>query len=183
MSKVKRLIESYARHISIPWRSGTSAPQRVIFAVYNENDELQLRSKIEEFEINTKKAEHEWIVFDITDSLAEWISEHPYKESYFKNPELLKMQMEKYLEHLHKKFKGFIKKNRITENYVVAIMGVGSLFDTIKVRNLVDSFAPLVKGRLLVLFPGTYDNNTYRLLDASDGWNYLAIPITSNLDI
>jgi len=36
-----------------------------------------------------------------------------------------------------------------------------------------------VEGRLLVFFPGEYhpENHTYRLLDARDGWNYLAVPL------
>ena len=37
-----------------------------------------------------------------------------------------------------------------------------------------------VQGRLLVLFPGEYENNNYRLLDARPGWNYQAVPITAN---
>ena len=36
-----------------------------------------------------------------------------------------------------------------------------------------------IQGRLLVFFPGVYEQNNYRLLDARDGWNYLAVPITS----
>jgi hypothetical protein len=35
-----------------------------------------------------------------------------------------------------------------------------------------------IRGRLVVFFPGVYDQNAYRLLDARDGWNYLATPIT-----
>ena len=35
-------------------------------------------------------------------------------------------------------------------------------------------------GRLLVFFPGSYENNNYRLLDGYDGWNYLAVPITAD---
>jgi hypothetical protein len=27
-------------------------------------------------------------------------------------------------------------------------------------------------------FPGQFERNNYRLLDARDGWNYLAVPIT-----
>ena len=37
-----------------------------------------------------------------------------------------------------------------------------------------------MKGRLLVFFPGVYEQNNYRLLDARDGWNYLAFPITAS---
>ena len=39
-----------------------------------------------------------------------------------------------------------------------------------------------IRGRLLVFFPGQYEHNNYRLLDARDGWNYLAIPITHYSD-
>jgi hypothetical protein len=35
-----------------------------------------------------------------------------------------------------------------------------------------------VKGRLVVFFPGTLEQNNYRLLDARDGWNYMAVPIS-----
>ena len=35
-----------------------------------------------------------------------------------------------------------------------------------------------VRGRIAVFFPGEYEDSNYRLLDARDGWNYLAVPIT-----
>ena len=62
----------------------------------------------------------------------------------------------------------------------MAIQGAGALYGFLKVREVVDDMAPLVAGRLLVFFPGTYENNNYRLLDAYDGWNYLAVPITAD---
>ena len=68
----------------------------------------------------------------------------------------------------------------VSENDVVAIHGVGSLFGLLKVKDVVDQFAPSVKGRLLVFFPGSFENNNYRLLDGYDGWNYLAVPITAD---
>ena len=38
----------------------------------------------------------------------------------------------------------------------------------------------MVPGRLVVFFPGSYEDNNYRLLDAYDGWGYLAVPITAD---
>jgi hypothetical protein len=38
------------------------------------------------------------------------------------------------------------------------------------------------RGRVVVFFPGEYENSNYRLLDARDGWNYLAVPITLQED-
>jgi len=66
------------------------------------------------------------------------------------------------------------------DDCVVALQGVGSLFGFLKVKEVVDKLAPKVKGRLLVFFPGSYEDNNYRLLDGYDGWNYLAVPITAD---
>ncbi len=39
--------------------------------------------------------------------------------------------------------------------------------------------AKQVKGRLVVFFPGEYQNNNFKLLDAKDGWGYHATAITA----
>jgi len=65
------------------------------------------------------------------------------------------------------------------ENTVVAITGVASLFGFTRISQVLPLVEPHIRGRLLVFFPGVYENNNYRLLDARDGWNYLAVPITS----
>jgi hypothetical protein len=69
VSKIKRLLKSYSDYISIPWHEAAAA-QRVIFCVYDENDELRLRAKVDEFELATKQAGHEWALFDLTDTFA-----------------------------------------------------------------------------------------------------------------
>ncbi len=40
MSKIKRLIASYAAYIAIPWRTDAAAAQRVLFCVYVDRDEM-----------------------------------------------------------------------------------------------------------------------------------------------
>ena len=60
---------------------------------------------------------------------------------------------------------------------VVAVLGAGSLFPFLKVSQVIEGLAPKVQGRLVVFFPGERDGNNYRLLEARDGWNYLATPI------
>ncbi|MDA3895903.1 MAG: DUF1788 domain-containing protein [Desulfobacteraceae bacterium] len=180
MSKIKRLIQSYNKFISIPWRSDAAPMQRVIFCVYNENDELKLRARIEEFELVTKAAGHNWHVFDLTDSFANWLSNEPYAKSYFKNPELLSTHLPGYMAFITNQFEEFLMENKADANTVVAVKGVGSLFGFLKVKDVVDQLAPLVEGKLVVFFPGSYENNNYRLLDGYDGWNYLAVPITAD---
>jgi hypothetical protein len=180
VSKTKRLIKNYGKFISIPWRDGTAPPQRVIFCVYDEYDELRIRAKIEEFELATKQAGHDWAIFDLTDSFPEWLSSQRYANSYFQKPNLLSSILPKYLEFIIKKFEAFLIENKADENSVVAVKGVGTLFGFLKVKDVVDKLAPKVTGRLLVFFPGSYENNNYRLLDGYDGWNYLAVPITAD---
>ncbi len=180
MSRIKRLIQSYSKYISVPWRDDAAAAQRVIFCVYNETEERWLRAKVDEFELVTRQAGHEWAVFDLTDTFAVWLASQRYAKSYFQKPHLLATLLPKYLEFITNEFEIFLQQNEIEPDSVVAIKGVGSLFGLLKVKDVVDKLAPMVKGRLLVFFPGSYENNNYRLLDGYDGWNYLAVPITAD---
>lgn len=180
MSRVKRLIQSYGKFISVPWRDDAAAAQRVIFCVYNEKEELTLRAKVDEFEIVTKEAGHDWALFDLTDTFAEWLSSQRYAKKYYEKPHLMHTLLPKYLASIKSEFASFIEAKGGDENTVVAVKGVGSLFGFLKVKEVVDQLAPMVKGRLLVFFPGSFENNNYRLLDGYDGWNYLAVPITAD---
>jgi len=82
VNRVKRLLTSYAKFIGVPWRNDAAAAQRVIFCVYNENEELRLRAKIDEFEIATRDSGHDWFVFDLTYTIAEWMTGQRSAESY-----------------------------------------------------------------------------------------------------
>lgn len=179
MSKIDVLLKNYEKTISIPWRD-LAAAQRVIFAVYQESDERRLKAKITEFELATRNLNHGWVEFNLTDTFSEWMHSQRYAKSYYKNPKLLSNIIHKYSDYIEEKFRRFIDSENITDADVVALSGVGSIFGFIKVRDLVDRLSPMVKGRLLVFFPGSYENNNYRLLDGYDGWNYHALPITCN---
>lgn len=180
MSRIKRLIQFYSRYISVPWRSDAAAAQRVIFCVYKETEERSLRAKVDEFEIATHEAGHTWVKFDLTDTFAIWLASQRYAKSYFQKPHLLSTLLPKYLAFIVDTFETFLQKSGNGSSTVVAITGVGSLFGFLKVKEVVDKLAPMVRGRLLVFFPGSYESNNYRLLDGYDGWNYLAVPITAD---
>ena len=180
MSRIKRLLNSYAKFISIPWRDDVAAAQRVIFCVYHESEERSLRTKLDEFELSTRQAGHEYFLHDLTDSFAIWLKSQRYAKAYFEKPNLLETTYPRYLDYLTADFETQIADLNMPRNSVVAISGVGSLFGFLKVKDVVDRLAPLVSGRLVVFFPGSYENNNYRLLDGYDGWNYLAVPITAD---
>ena len=119
-------------------------------------------------------------MFDLTNSFPNWLASQRYAKSYFQKPNLLSTLLPKYLGHIEAEFEAFLQEKNVGEDFVVALKGVGTLFGFLKVKEVVDKLAPKVKGRLLVFFPGSYEDNNYRLLDGYDGWNYLAVPITAD---
>ncbi len=182
MSKLDRLLKAFITHIAVPWRDLLAPAQRVIFCVYDETEELKLRAKYGEFELETKKLGYGWLQIDLTDTFAQWLGGQKYAAKYFENPELLAPLLSKFVSHIDVLFSEELTRFGVNDNSVVALTGVGSLFGLAKVKDVVDKLAPKVGGRLVVFFPGSYENNNYRLLDGYDGWNYHAVPLTCEND-
>ena len=181
-SKVNKLIATYRRHLSVPWQAGLAAIQRVIFAVYDKADELRLRANIDEFALATQQAGKQWMLIDITNAFPEWMAAQEYRDAYFESPEDLAGYQTGELTEFLAALSQRLKERVLAEagpDTVVALLGVGSIFGLARVSTLVESFKDAVPGRLLVFFPGEHhpENHSYRLLDARDGWNYLAVPL------
>lgn len=181
-SKVAKLVSAYREHFAVPWASGLAAIQRVIFAVYDKSDELRLRAHIDEFRQATVDAGHDWLLIDVTNAFPEWMAAQEYRDAYFESPEDLTGyqagELVDFVESLVERLKARIREEA-TPNTALALMGVGSLFGLARVSTVVEGIKDAVPGRLVVFFPGEYhpDNHAYRLLDARDGWNYLAVPL------
>ncbi len=182
MSKLAKLVNTYRRHLSVPWQSGLAAIQRVIFAVYDKTDELRLRANVEEFALVTKEAGKRWLLIDLTDAFPRWMAAMEYRDAYFECPEDLAGyqtgELIEFVADLVARLKAQISAEANAET-VVALMGAGSLFGVARVSSVVEGIKETVPGRLLVFFPGEHhpESHTYRLLDARDGWNYLAVPL------
>lgn len=183
MSRVDSLVRSYEKHISAPWQEGIAGSQRVVFVVYDKTDELKLRAHVTEFELVTRSVGHDWHLIDVTDSFPKWMAAQRYRDAYFECPDDLDGykvgEVKEFTQHLIEEIKDEMAQNA-HPNQVTALLGVGTLFGVSHVSTLVNGIANAVPGRLLVFFPGEYENNTYRLLDARDGWNYLAVPILAS---
>lgn len=186
MSRLDQLLAAYRTHIGLPWPAGVAAIQRVIFAVYDKEDELRLRARIDDFAQATQAAGKRWHALDLTDAFPAWLDAQEYREEYFACPEDLdgypSGEVNAFVAHLH----DTLRKNLAEANdqeTVVALSGVATLFGLARVSALVESVKDAVAGRLLVFFPGEHnaDTHAYRLLDARDGWNYLAMPLTPDL--
>lgn len=179
MANVEPLLKSYEQFVRLPWPSGLAGAQKVWMAVYDEADERRLRARFGAFENVTVAASHGWQACDMTDLFGHWMAAQPYRESYFESPEDMDMALEDFFLHVVSVVRNSLTAPGVDEKTVVALTGVASLFGLMRASRLVDQVSGSIQGRLLVFFPGTREGNNFRLLDARDGWNYLAIPITA----
>jgi hypothetical protein len=178
MSSIDRLLSNYARQVRLPWSTSVSGKQRIWFAVYPPSEERRVRAKLSQFEAHTLEAKHGWLKVDLTQLLPEFLAGHKYRESIFQNPQHLRAgsELETRAATMVEKV---CSKEEADANAVVALTGLATLFDFMRVSTLVERVEDRVNGRMLVLFPGEFAGNTYRFMDARDGFNYLAVPITS----
>lgn len=178
MDRVDALLQEYRRQLSLPWRRDVAGPERVWIAVYPPEIERRLRPRIPEFEIATREAGHKWQHLDLTPKFAQWLAGHEYRDEYFAEPDQIKPALVGFERDLQAEVRALLTAEGTDQETVVALSGVGALFPMVQVSTLVAGVASGIRGRLLVFFPGAFERGNYRLLDARDGWNYLAIPIT-----
>jgi hypothetical protein len=180
VSEIEGLLRSYDQFVRLPWDATLAGSQRVWFAVYDPPQERRLRFRITEFELATRRAGYTWRQVDITDSFPRWMAQHRYRDTYFARPELLKPALKGFVNTVTNEITQALTAPDVDKTTVVAVLGIASLFGLTQASVVFKDVASAIRGRMLVFFPGQYDGSVYRLLDARDGWNYLAVPITAN---
>lgn len=177
MGKIEDLASVYERHVSVPWQRSVSGAQRVMLLVYEKELECTLRDRLGEFEQATLRSKHDWTLVDCTRWFAEWMAQDEYREAWFQDPDLLGMKLEvEFREAVANRLR--TRLEAAGDDTVVALLGVASLYGFLRVSEVIRSVEQAICGRLVVFFPGTKNESNYRLLDARDGWNYLAQGIT-----
>lgn len=180
MSYVDELLTAYSDFVALPWQQNLAPPQRVWMAIYPPEHERRLRLHLPAFHAATTERHHPWALIDISTSFERWMAGHNYRDAYFEDPELLETALPAFFDYVVLEVRSQLA-DHVESGIVVGILGAGTLFglgDAVKVSALLNAVNDTVAGRLLVFFPGEHEGNSYRLLDARDGWNYLAIPIT-----
>jgi hypothetical protein len=179
MGRIEELAARYRTHIGAPWQRNLAGDQKAIFVVYPKTDERKLRARLELFEMATTSTGHGWRLLDISNSFARWMADTDYREAYFEDPEALTMKLRSdFVQYAAGRLREVLTDGSVDENTVVAIQGVACLYGFTRVSLVLKEVVKDIQGRLVVFFPGEYEENNYRLLDARDGWNYLAVPIT-----
>jgi hypothetical protein len=177
VSEIDDLVAAYGRFVAHPWKTNIAGPQRVWMAVYGPAQERRLRHKVEEFEVATKQAGHGWHLHDLTDAFPVWLGAREYAEAYFEDPQALSTEVPGFVDAVTAEVTTALES--ADEDDVIAFLGAGALYPFCRVSEVIERVNPSIPGRMLVFFPGEYSNNVYRLLNARDGWNYMAVPITA----
>lgn len=184
MSKIDLLRKNYQRICSLPWDRNIAGPQRVWLAVYDKEDERKLRYRMGLFEETTQQVGHHWSLIDLTDAFATWLCNPPYSdyaESYFEAPTRLGAgPLKDFKKSVAEQLGRVLQTVEPGDDTVVAVSGVASLFGFLRISEILPMVEAHIRGRLLVFFPNVYEQDNYRLLDARDGWNYHAVPITAS---
>jgi hypothetical protein len=184
MSRIDLLKKNYQRVCDLPWDRNVAGAQRIWLAVYDKEDERKLRLRLGLFDEATQQTRHKWMAIDLTDTFANWMcgpDNASFAASYFESPELLDdAALADFKQTVVSQIRSVMAKLPDGENTVLALHGVAAIFGFLKISEILPMVESEVKGRLLVFFPGVYEQNNYRLLDARDGWNYHAVPITAS---
>ncbi len=179
MNEIEGLIKAYERFVQLPWDRTLAGPEKVWFAIYEPAQERRLRLHMPEFEAATKSAGHSWTHLDLTNLFAHWMAQHEYRDAYFEEPEDMELALPDFAAFVSEQIIAMLSKSDGDRDTVVAISGLASLFGLTSASAIFETVTPAIRGRMLVFFPGQHNGSNYRLLDARDGWNYLAVPITA----
>lgn len=179
MGRIEQLAKKFEEHISLPWSRNLAPSERTLFIVYPKDEERRLRAKREMFQQGCEKAGHGWKTVDLDNAFADWMGTQEYAQAYFSFPEDLRQKLETDFTNY---VAGLIRHALETAaaNDAVGVFGVGTLFGFAHVSAVLKHLETSIPGRLVLFFPGTYDKNVFRLLDARDGWGYMSLPITLN---
>lgn len=179
-NNVDSLIHAYDKVVSGKWEETLSAQERIWFLVYDPDSQRKVDFRLIDFENTTKKGGKKWVNISLKDCFPKWMVSHEYRDEYFLEPDSLIDQLEfDFKAFAIENIKQKIRKHQIDNETVIALTDVASLFGFARLSDILNHIASEVKGRLLVFFPGEFEKNQFRLLNARDGWSYLARPITA----
>jgi hypothetical protein len=178
-TRIELLIAAFDKVVKEPWSNTLAGQERIWFLVYDPADQRKVDLHLSEFETATIKADKKWQSISMKLCFPKWMANHDYRDDYFQKPEFIVDQLEaEFIPFAIQYLKDELNKIQQDQNTLIAIKDVSALFGFARLSEILKSCDKEIKGRLLIFFPGEFEHNHYRLLDARDGWDYLARPIT-----
>lgn len=178
-TRIDLLLAAYEKVVHEPWSSALSGQERIWFLVYDPAEQRKVDLRMGDFETVAIKAGKKWKSISFKNCFPTWMAHHEYREDYFHSPEYIVDQLEaEFIPYAIQYLKSELMQLELDEDSLIAVRDVSALFGFARLSEILKSCERHFKGRLLIFFPGEFEHNHYRLLDARDGWDYLARPIT-----
>jgi hypothetical protein len=175
LSTVEDLLDDFKKRLAVPWRVDEPPAGRVWILWYDKTHERRVRGRLREFQLVAEQDGKGWREFDIAPRFGEWVAHQPWFGPLAKRPGALATVLPQFEERLVNRVKAELTS--CGQNDIMVLTGVASLFGLVRSSALIDKVVTGIRGRMLITFPGLHQNGIYRLLDARDGWNYVAVPI------
>jgi hypothetical protein len=178
-SKIDQLLGAFEKVLEEPWATALSGQERIWFLVYDPAEQRKVDLRMDDFETATIKSGKKWMSISMKKCFPSWMVNHEYRDGYFRKPNHIVDQLEaNFIPYAIKFLKDKLARLEQDQDTLIAIKDVTSLFGFARLSEIIKGCDNDFKGRLLIFFPGEFEQNHYRLLDARDGWAYLARPIT-----
>ncbi len=178
-TRIELLIEAYEKVVKEPWSSALSGQERIWFLVYDPAEQRKVDLHMDEFETAAIRSGKKWKSISLKQCFPSWMANHEYRDDYFHNPEYIVDQLEaEFIPYAIQFLKNKLSECEQDEHTLIVLKDVSALFGFARLSEIIKNCDKDFKGRLLIFFPGEFEQNHYRLLDARDGWDYLARPIT-----
>lgn len=179
-NKIDSLLAAFEKAVSEPWPTNFSISERVWFLVYEPEEHRKLMLRLTEFELAVRQSGKRWEELSLAHLFPEWMAAHEYRDAYFVSPDALSDELEtSFVSYATQQVNQMANENTPDENTLTVIRDAASLFGLVRLSQVIEGLQSSIVGRILILFPGSYEANHYRLLNARDGWSYLARPLTA----
>jgi Domain of unknown function (DUF1788) len=172
---VDDLLGQFRRQVSLPWSRDTAPDYRVWIMHYDRVLERRIQGRLHDFEALARQFNHGWASLNLATLVAPWFAGNDLFDGLSQQPDELPGLLPDFEAYVVATVRSRLQV--LQEQDILVLSGVGALFGLMRASTLTERAAPVIKGRLLLLFPGQHMNGVYRLLDARDGWSYRAIPI------
>ncbi len=177
-TKTDTLLAAFDRALHEPWPAQLSGSERVWFLIFDPAELRRVELRMGDFEAAAHRANRRWVPVSVKSCFPDWMAAHDYRDGYFESPDDL-------IDQLEADFKPYViryvieamKQAQPDDNTLIALQDGSALFGLVPLSDILRGITAQLRGRMLVFFPGEYQHHQYRLLDARDGWNYLARPI------
>src|SRR5205085_238546 len=104
---------------------------------YDKELERVLRARKGEFETRTRAAGHDWHEVEVTAAFATWLAADDYRDAYFECPEDLQLKLDaEFPDYVADRIRAVLSREDVTENSIVAVFGVASLFGFARVSQV-----------------------------------------------